>query len=84
MDYKNNFREKYVMRRDSDYLGANPPSTWDWASSKADGRDKGHPSVSSSIYLYTVNSNFHINLQYLILISHHFIGWELSENLNLI
>ena len=35
-----NFREKYVMRRDSNYLGANPPSTWDWASTKADGRDK--------------------------------------------
>ena len=62
------FREKYVMRRDSNYLGANPPSTWDWASTKADGRDKGHPSLSSSIYLYTVNSNFHINLQYLILL----------------
>ena len=27
----------------------------------------GHPSLSSSIYLYTVNSNFHTNLQYLIL-----------------
>ena len=57
---KKNFREKYVMRRDSDYLGANPPSTWDWASTKVDGRDKGHPSLSSSIYLYTVKTNFHI------------------------
>jgi hypothetical protein len=38
-----NFREKYVMRRDSNYLGANPPSTWDWASTKADGRDKAIP-----------------------------------------
>ena len=64
-----NFREKYVMRRDSNYLGANPPSTWDWASTKADGRDKGHPSLSSSIYSYTVNSNCHTNLQYLILIT---------------
>ena len=60
------FREKYVMRRDSNYLGANPPSTWDWASTKAHGRDNGHASLSSSIYLYTVKSNFHINLQYLI------------------
>ena len=63
-----NFREKYVMRRDSNYLGANPPSTWDWASTKVNGRDNGHSSLSSSIYLYTVNSNFHTNLQYLILI----------------
>ena len=62
MDYKKKIREKYVMRRDSDYLGANPPSTWDWASTKADGRDKGHPSLSSSIYLYTAKTNFHINL----------------------
>ena len=61
------FREKYVMRRDSDYLGANPPSTWDWASTKVNVRDRGHLSLSSSIYLYTVNSNFHTNLQYLIL-----------------
>ena len=53
------------MRRDSDYLGANPPSTWDWASTKADGRDIGHPSLSLSIYLFP---NFHTNLQYLILI----------------
>ncbi len=40
MDYNENFREKYMMRRDSNYLGANPPSTWDWASTKEDGRDK--------------------------------------------
>ena len=62
MDYKNNFREKYVMRRDSNYLGANPPSTWDWASTKVNVRDNRHLSLSSSIYLSAVNYNFHTNL----------------------
>ena len=66
MDYNKKFnRERYMTRRDSNYLGANPPSTWDWASTKADGRDIDHPCLSSSIYLY---SNFHTNLQYLLLI----------------
>ena len=68
MDYNKKFnRERYMTRRDSNYLGANPPSTWDWASTKVNVRDKGHLSLSSSIYLSTANYNFLTNLLNLIL-----------------
>jgi hypothetical protein len=81
MDYNKKFnRERYMTRRDSNYLGANPPSTWDWASTKADVRDNGHPCLS---LLSTISLILHTNLQYLILILHlhdfYFMGWELSK-----